>query len=68
MHKGLDWKRSRIFVLEVEAVPQSCISPCVRQSGSEDGHSAGEVKIAWNQSLTPDFVVWCLINFRDSLV
>jgi hypothetical protein len=25
MHKAFDWKRSRISVLEVEAVPQSCI-------------------------------------------
>jgi hypothetical protein len=25
MRKAFDWKRSRISVLEVEAVPQSCI-------------------------------------------
>jgi hypothetical protein len=25
MRKGSEWKRSRIFMLEVEAVPQSCI-------------------------------------------
>jgi hypothetical protein len=25
MHKAFDWKRSRISMLEVEAVPQSCI-------------------------------------------
>jgi hypothetical protein len=25
MYKAFDWKRSRISVLEVEAVPQSCI-------------------------------------------
>jgi hypothetical protein len=26
MHKVFDWKRSKIWVLEVEAVPQSCIA------------------------------------------
>jgi hypothetical protein len=25
MHKAFDWKRSRISMLEVEAIPQSCI-------------------------------------------
>jgi hypothetical protein len=29
MHKAFDWKRSRISMLEVEAIPQSCI-PYVR--------------------------------------